>query len=47
VVDDEVGDHPDAPVVGRADQLDEVTVRAEPAVDAEEVGDVVAVVAVR
>ena len=46
VVDDEVDDHPHAAVAGGADQLDEVAVRAEPRVDAVEVGDVVAVVAV-
>ena len=47
VVDDEVRDHPDAPVVRGAEQLDEVAVRAEPAVHPEQVGDVVAVVPVR
>ena len=45
VVDDEVGDHPDAAVARRAHELDEVAVRAQPRVDAVEVGDVVAVVA--
>ncbi len=47
VVDDEVGDHPHAAVAGRADQLDDVAERAQPGVDAVEVDDVVAVVAVR
>ena len=47
VVDDEVGDHTDAPVTCGPDELDEVAVRAEPAVHPEEIGHVVAVVAVR
>ena len=47
VVDHEVDDHLDAAVAGGADRLDELAVRAEPRVDAVEVGDVVAVVAVR
>ena len=46
VVDDQVDDHPDAPVAGLVQQLDEVAERAEPRVDAVEVGDVVAVVTV-
>ena len=46
VVDDEVDDDPDAAVIRRPDDLDEVAVAAEPRVDAVEVGDVVAVVAV-
>ena len=46
VVDDQVDDHPHAPVAGGADELDEVAVGAQPRVDAVEVGDVVAVVAV-
>ena len=46
VIDDEVDDDPDAAIVRRADDLDEVAVAAEPRVDAVEVGDVVAVVAV-
>ncbi len=46
VVDDEVGDDPHAAVLGGADDLDEVAEAAEPPVDAVEVDDVVAVVAV-
>ena len=46
VVDDEVDDHPHAAVLRRPDDLDEVAVGAQPRVDAVEVGDVVAVVAV-
>jgi hypothetical protein len=45
VVDDQVGDHPHAAVPGGADDLDQVAVGAQPRVDAVEVGDVVAVVA--
>src|SRR3712207_8872884 len=44
VVDHQVGDDPHAPVLGGADDLDQVAVRAQPRVDAVEVGDVVAVV---
>src|SRR5690606_24324525 len=47
VVHDEVDDHPDTSVVGGADQLDEVTVGAQPRIDPVVVGDVVPVVAVR
>ena len=46
VVDDQVDDHPHAPVAGGADHLDELAQRAQSRVDAVEVGDVVAVVAV-
>ena len=46
VVDDEVGDDPHAAVLRGADDLDEVAEAAEPPVDAVEVDDVVAVVAV-
>ena len=46
VVDDEVDDDPQAAVLRRADELDEVAERAEPRVDGVEVGDVVAVVPV-
>jgi hypothetical protein len=46
VVDDEIGDDPDPAVAGRADELDEVAERPERRVDAVEVDDVVAVVAV-
>src|SRR4029434_1614232 len=46
VVDDQVGDHPDAPLAGRAEGLDQVAEGAQPWVDAVEVGDVVAVVLV-
>ena len=45
VVHDEVDDHPDARRLGRADQFDEITVGPQTRVDAEKVGDVVAVVA--
>ena len=45
VVHDEVGDHADAAIGRRPDQLGEVARGAEPPVDAVEVGDVVAVVA--
>jgi hypothetical protein len=47
VVDHEVGDHPHPAVARGADELDEVPERAQPRVDAVEVGDVVAVVLVR
>ncbi len=47
VIDHEVGDHPHAAVPRGAHELDELTVAAQPGVDAVEVGDVVAVVAVR
>jgi hypothetical protein len=47
VVDHQVRDHAHAAVVGRADQFDDVAERAQPRVDAVEVGDVVAVVLVR
>jgi hypothetical protein len=47
VVDDQVRDHPDPAVAGGADELDELPERAQPRVDAVEVGDVVAVVPVR
>ena len=45
VVHDEVGDHPDAGLPRRAHHVEQVAVRAEPGIDAVEVGDVVAVVA--
>ena len=47
VVDDQVGDHVDAAVVGRTDHLDQLAVVAQAGVDAVEVRDVVAVVTVR
>ena len=47
VVDDQVDDHLDAPVVGLVQQLGEVAERAQPRVDAVEVGRVVAVVVAR
>ena len=46
VVHDQVDDDPDAAVAGGAEHLDELAVAAEPRIDAVEVGDVVAVVAV-
>jgi hypothetical protein len=46
VVHDEVGDHPDAPIVRGTDDLDELAEGAEARVDAVVVGDVVAVVSV-
>jgi hypothetical protein len=46
VVDDQVGDHPDAALAGGAQELDQVTQAAQPRVDAVEVGDVVAAVPV-
>ena len=45
VVHDEVGDHADTALARRPHDVDEVAVRPEPRVDAVEVGDVVAVVA--
>jgi hypothetical protein len=47
VVDDEVHEDADATAVRLAHELDEVAARAEPRVDAEVVGDVVAVVTPR
>jgi hypothetical protein len=47
VVDDEVGDHPDAAIVRGAHELDKVAVRPEPRVDGVEVRDVVSVVLAR
>ncbi|CAH0246369.1 hypothetical protein SRABI128_02803 [Microbacterium sp. Bi128] len=47
VVDDEVRDHPDAAVVGGADEFHQVPQASEPGIHAVHVGDVVAVVAVR
>jgi hypothetical protein len=46
VVDDQVHDHPQAPVVGFVEQIGEVAETAELGLDAVVVGDVVAVVAV-
>ena len=46
VIDDEVDDDPDAAIVRRADDLDEVAVASESRIDTVEVGDVVAVVTV-
>ena len=47
VVHDQVGDHPDPPLPGRAQELHHVAQAAQPRVDAVVVGDVVAVVPVR
>jgi hypothetical protein len=46
VVDDQVGDHPDAPLAGRPEEVDQVAEGAQARVDAVEVADVVAVVLV-
>jgi hypothetical protein len=45
VVKDEVGDHPHAAVAGGPHRIGQIAVRSQPRVDAVEVGDVVAVVA--
>jgi hypothetical protein len=47
MVDDQVGDHPQAAVARCADELDEVPVAAQARVHPVEIGDVIAVVAVR
>jgi hypothetical protein len=47
VVDDEVGDDPDAAVACRVDELHEVAHAAKPGIDGVVVGDVVSVVPVR
>jgi hypothetical protein len=47
MVHHEIDDHTQPPVVGGADECDEVAERAQPRVDAVEIRDVVAVIAVR
>jgi hypothetical protein len=45
VVEHQVDDHPDAAVLRRTQEVDEVAQAAEPRIDTEVVGDVIAVVA--
>ena len=47
VIDDQIDDHADAALVRLVHELDEVAARAVARIDAVEVGDVVAVVAIR